>query len=218
MSTRGTYESPMSVPPDGFEETFSGEFCDHVVDLLLRAYSLTIGCFNLMFPYGDPNTVGTDLYRISGNMLTEMAEQRPDLLEVVELHPGFRHRAGGFDLYCHRVANTRDDIWTSFPNSEAKVVSQCATYFLPGMEPDLDAGSDVVLAHMGNERDGLLSAYLCIPVRSDDGQIEWGYAKEIFSREAGEVPASSTLPDEPPPAPEDVEPAVVRRRVRRRNT
>ncbi len=211
----------MSTPPAGFDATFTGDFCDQVVDLLLRAYELAGRAYDQVSPYGDANTVGTDLYRIAGNMLTELAEERPEMLDVVGIHPGFKHRAGAFALYCHRVANTRESIWTSFPNSEAKVVSQCASYYLPGMEPVLDPNSDVVLAHMGNERDGLISAHLCVPVRSDSGVVEWGYVKEIYSKPAVAItppPPTTTPPDEPPPVPVDVEPAVVRRRVRRSNT
>lgn len=198
--------------PAGFDSDFTPELCDHFVELLKSAYARAASCYELAAPYADGNTVGTDLYRFAGNMLTELAEQRPDLVQVVKLHPGFCHRAGRYELRCHRVASGHASIYSSFPGTDTQAVATCASMYLPGMEPAESPEPSVVLAHMGNERSKLISAHLCIPVPVEGDRIEWGYVKTIYAADA--VQSQPSPPHSPPPAA-DIEPAVVRRRVRK---
>jgi hypothetical protein len=203
----------MAPQPDELLETLSGEVGEMLTEVVQSAYKLAIDCFKRAKPYSDANTFGTDLYRFAGRMLSETAEDRPDLIEVVQEHPNFIHRVGRYDVYCHRVAKRKGaDIWRSFPNPETESVERSTTLFLPGLEPDLSKLTTVVLAHIGNEEVGLCGTYLCLPVNAGEG-IAWGYVHELYV--AQQEPVVSPTP--PPAAePEDVATPIVRRRARRK--
>jgi hypothetical protein len=204
----------MALQPDEFLEAFLGEVGEMLAEVVQSAYGLAIACFKLAKPYSDANTFGTDLYRFAGRMLSETAEDRPDLIEMVQEHPNFIHRVGRYEVYCHRVAKRKGaDIWCSFPNPETESVERGTTLFLPGLEPDLSKVTTVVLAHIGNEEVGLCGTYLCLPVNGGEG-IAWGYVHPLYVAQEEAV-----VPPTPPPAaePEDVATPVVRRRARRKS-
>jgi hypothetical protein len=203
-------------PPKGFDDTFNHDVIELLLEVVRSTYALAIDCFDRARPYSDGHTFGTSLYRFSGHTLTEAAERCPDLIRMVQEHPSFIHQVGSFRLICHRVAKNADaDIWSSFPNPDTEGVYRGATYFLPGLEPDLRNANTIVLAHIGNEHDGLCSLYLCVPITDDAQNLEWGYVREIYSQPIANV-VDDDMPD-PVAEPVDVEPAVVRRRVRRQS-
>ncbi|MCB9564123.1 MAG: hypothetical protein H6709_10520 [Kofleriaceae bacterium] len=210
----------MVSPPADFADTFTLEIGETLVELVSSTYELAIDNFNRSKPYSDANTFGTDVYRFGGHKLSEAAEDNPDLITLVQEHPNFVHKIGRYEVYCHRVGKTVGaDIWRSFPNPETEGVQRCTSPFLPGLEPDLNKASTVVLAHIGNPEAGLVSVHLCIPVRTGDGAVAWGHVHELYSATIAPMPAVAMpmpMPMPPPAAaPEDVAVAVVRRRPRK---
>ena len=201
-----------SPAPKDFDETFTLDVVELLLEVLRSTYVTAIDSFDVARPYSDGHTFGTSLYRFSGHKLTEAAERFPALIRMLQEHPSFVHQVGPFRLICHRVAKEADaDIWSSFPNPDTEGVHRGATYFLPGLEPDLTKANTIVLAHIGNERDGLCGLYLCVPVTDDNEHLEWGYVREIYSRAVSDD--SDKMPGDLA-EPVDVEPAVVRRRLR----
>lgn len=205
----------ISSAPDRFIRAFTPE----LQGLLVRAIKDTYheACeAHAVAPNSDSVTFGTSLYRFAGHRLSRLAEEHPEHIALVREHPSFLHRVGQYDLFCHRVAKRSDaNIWTSFPNPKTESYQRGVTLFLPGMEPGLEDVNHVVLAHMGNDEDGLYSVHLCIPIKDSVGGIEWGYTHELYQHPA-ESTSPMAMPSSSTPGPESVEIAlpVVRRRVR----
>lgn len=202
-----------SPPPDDFEETFTPDVCDLLLEVVRSTYKLATLCFDSARPYSDANTFGTELYRFGGRKLTEAAEDRSNIIETVQEHPMFIHRVGKYELFCHRVGKRRgDDIWQSFPNPETEGVQRSSSLFLPGYEPDLSKIRNVVLAHIGNESIGLCGAYICMPVNNGDGNVTWGYVHTLYERPAQDVGSEVVVTPVAVEPAVDVAPAVVKRR------
>lgn len=201
----------LGTPPTKFFTTFNDEVLPLLLEAVAGAYNEAGECYAIA-PNADANTYGTDLYRFAGHRLTRMAGQHPELMSVVREHPSFIHRVGDYELICHRVAKEASaNIWNSFPNPNTEGVQRGVALFLPGLEPNLNEVTRLVLAHIGNQEDGLCAAYICFPLANASGGIEWGYVQELY-RKHGETPSMAF---ERVPAEEvDVDAPIVQRRDR----
>ena len=198
-------------PPAKFFTSFNDEVLPLLLEAVAGAYNEAGECYAIA-PNADANTYGTELYRFAGHRLTRVAGQHPELISVVREHPSFTHRVGDYELICHRVAKEASaNIWNSFPNPNTEGIQKGATLFLPGLEPNLDGVTRLVLAHIGNQEEGLCAVYICFPLANASGGIEWGHVQELY-RKQGE--ALSTASERIAAEEVDVDAPVVRRRDR----
>jgi len=191
--------------PTGFNEIFSTNVRDGFVRALSRACENACECYNEGFGSNE-QTFGLETYHFSAYEITGLASASNLGLRIASRYPAFRFAVGKFSGGCYKVGRSaREDIWHSFPNNDNAAASLVHGPYLPGMEPDLTNADKVILAYMANHEDGLCSAYLCVPIREEDGRIvEWGMAEEIYKRGSELTAAVATFekhPEEAPAAP-----------------
>jgi len=172
---------------------------------------------------GNSKTFGYCLYHYAVHEISNSPEKEDGRLEVISTDPTFRFKVGEFELACHRVP--AGDIWDSFPRNDGAVGEMVDTeLWLPGCEPaeesaiDLQDVRKVVLAHQGGPEDGLVAAYICMPIRLNSaGQIEaWGYVKPLADpADFGRANPKDDMPKTPPESIDDV--SVRRKRKSKSN-
>ena len=154
--------------------------------------------------------VGQSLYWLPGYSLPEHAADAG--LELAEEANALLYRLGDVVFSCQRVGQAVTDIQRAFPRS----YKACAQYNrgqsqFEFMEEHPTESLPLVLAHMGNNRDGLLAVYLCRPSWVEDGKVRaWEFAYEVL---APNTQRSGAPVGEQVPAVEQVdEPQVLPRR------
>jgi hypothetical protein len=98
------------------------------------------------------------------------------------------------------------DIQGAFPRSYKACAQHYGGQSLFGFMEEREVESlPLVLAHMGNNRDGLLAVYLCRPSWVEDGKVRaWEFAYEVFTSntQRSGTPVGEHVPDvEPVEAP-----------------
>ena len=193
---------------DLFGATFNETIRSSLVDALGRAYRNAA-------EFHDPSigsntfTFGFNLWNFAVHELKRVAGESSGRVSFVSDRLYFRLRVGKFQIACHRVGRTgADNIWTAFPHNDGAVTEMVFQPYIPGFEPNLSEATRLVLAHMGNPEDCLCAAYLCIPIRVENGRIvQWGYVKKLYRADEGpgygvREPSSADL------APEEIVPIV----------
>jgi hypothetical protein len=147
---------------------------------------------------------GLSLYWLPGHSLPEYTGDMG--LKRLDDATALLYQINGVVFSCQRVAHTVNDIRHAFPQS----YKACAQYHrgqaqFEFMEGQLSESLPLVLAHMGNPRDGLLAVYLCRPSWVEDGNVcAWEFAFEVLApntrrsgRPVGEAVPAVEKVDEP---------------------
>ena len=169
-------------------------------------------------PGFDNTLVGQSLYRLPRHWLLETAGELGVKL-ADENNNALLYQVGGEVFSCQRVASTAMDIRGAFPGSYKACLQYYREYrkgqgVFDFMENDYGGNPPLVLAHMGNQRDGLLAVYLCRPSVVVDGNVRaWEFAYEVLG---ASVERKVMLSGEQVPAVEQVEEPLVRPRRERR--
>jgi hypothetical protein len=180
-------------PPAGFHDAFDSTIIEkHLLPALRRGYATA--CEQYDDERGNTSrTFGYNLYYVAGFEIASESEKSNGRLIVESTDPRYEFKVGPFNLACHRVGrNAEDSIWVSFPHNYGP---SAGLYYQQLTLPlNIELTDNVVLAHMGNPKQGLTAVYLCIPQRVSRGTIkQWGYAQQVWVAEStGEV-----VPTEP---------------------
>ena len=180
--------------PDELAQTFTPERLDCLVDGLETTYERVPSREEV--PGFNNVLVGQSLYWLPGFSLPEHAADEG--LELAEEANALLYRLGGVVFSCQRVSDTVTDIQGAFPRS----YKACAQYHrgqsqFEFMEERRAESLPLVLAHMGNNRDGLLAVYLCRPSWVEDGKVRaWEFAYEVFtsSTQRSGIPVGEQVP------------------------
>ncbi len=176
----------------------------------------------------DNTCFGLALYRMAPEELRPALRSEGHSLKVRSEDNAWVYELDGVTFSCQRVGSTSDvEIRRAFPRNYRAPLhgmygndAMGAWLPFPGLDRDREASSDapapLVLAHVGNEEDGLLAAYLCQPRWVENGHIRsWGFAVPLLECSGGTGVASARggpAPDVPPA--EQIGRAAVRRKSR----
>ena len=180
--------------PEELALVFTPERLDSLLDGLEAAYERVPSRDEV--PGFNNVLVGQSLYWLPGFSLPEHAADEG--LELAEEANALLYRLGGVVFSCQRVSDTVTDIQGAFPRS----YKACAQYHrgqsqFEFMEERRAESLPLVLAHMGNNRDGLLAVYLCRPSWVEDGKVRaWEFAYEVFtsSTQRSGIPVGEQVP------------------------
>lgn len=211
----GERELMRSEPDEHFLWTFSTDVTGRLVDGLLRAYETASEQY-VVARGSNAQTFGYTLYHFAVHELDLEAAESGGLIELLHRSPSFRLRVGEYRLACHRVGtHAFENIWSSFPSNDGAIRQMVDEPWFPGMEPTMSTARGVVIAHMGNQEDGLQAVYLCIPARERNGMIvEWGVAHQVWSADSTSIPVHDAPMVADAAAEEIIEEPVVRRRAK----
>ncbi len=201
------------LPPE-VASTFSPALVDALLEGLESVYDELPTSAEM--PGFDNTLAGQAIYRLPQHWLPELAGEFG--VEVVHENNALIYRVGSQVFTCQRVADTAQSIRGVFPRS----FKACLQYFhdynlgqmyFDFMEVNYDVDPPLVLAHMGNRKEGLIGAYLCSPSIVEEGKIRgWAFAYELLKPKVeNTVPPSDALV----PAVEEVVEAQVRPRRER---
>jgi hypothetical protein len=215
----GPFDRQNPDPGQAYRDAFIDDIKATIVAGVQRAYDIVQERHDEDLGY-NAHTFGHDVYHIGRHQLGLCCEKSGGkLARVEELKAIFRFQGGEYTLGFYKVGRSAEtNIWEAFPTSDngTMSVNTEGQLVLLGLEAEvMDRVDDlryVVVAHLGNPRDGLCAVYLCIPVRAENGKITgWGYAECIYKAQQGNRSIRPTAPAMPPPehqispvAPEEV--------------
>ena len=200
--------------PRPLASTFSPNLCSALLEGLEAAYEELPSRAEM--PGFDNTVAGQAIYRSPHHWLPELAAEFD--LEVIHENNALLYRVGSHLFTCQRVSSFTADIRSAFPRSYKAGLREFHEYHRGQMHFDFarrDHGKQppLVLAHMGNRDDGLISAHLCRPATVEQGQIRsWEFAYELLGAETETAPI---LSGESVPTVEQIAEPKVRRRRRR---
>ncbi|MEZ4225508.1 MAG: hypothetical protein R3B13_31440 [Polyangiaceae bacterium] len=203
-------------PGAAFEATFDSAVRQMLVDGLARAYDTAVELHDEARGSNE-RTFGFGVYEYAVHELAEGATDSKGRVEVASTYPSFRLNIGEFQLACHRVGKSEfEDIWGCFPNAESAAHTMVEEQlWLPGMVKHLgvENARKLVLAHMGNNEEGLRAVYLCSPWRTEGTRITaWVYCERLWTARQDaqlETKTQERVPDEV------IDEVVVRRRAKK---
>lgn len=194
---------------DVLQEKLTAEVKETLVRLAQRAYEANAECYDPLIGH-DGMTFGLMVHKSFRHFIIQMAEgEVKPWLHLIQRGPQFLFRLMGFTASAYRVGVSLDaDIAQSFPKNRtgawilaAANMVQLVLPFDGNIEPDDSNCSSVILAHIGNPRDGLCSLFLGVPSGFDEKNIVtgWSTVVDIWKREDSAFAATaSTGPSQPP--------------------
>lgn len=203
----GPFDRQNPDPGQAYRDAFIDDIKAMIVARVQFAYNTVQERHDEKLGY-DAHTFGHNVYRLGRFQLGRCCEESGGkLARVEELKSIFRFQGGEYTLGFYKVGHSADtNIWEAFPTSEngAMSVNTVGQLVLLGLEDAMmDRVDDlryVVVAHLGNPRDGLCAVYLCIPVRAESGKITgWGYAECIYKAQQGNRSIRPAAPAMLPP-------------------
>lgn len=204
--------------PPNLADTFTDPLRSALVTGLEHTYEHLMTPAEL--PGADNTLEGVALYRTPQHWLPQDAADFG--LEALMDSNALMYRVGPVLFSCQRVARTFEPIAGAFPNSYRIGLRHLRDYqsgqkLFSFMEVDYAHAPALVLAHMGNERDGLLGVYLCCPALVKNGKVKcWDFAIPLYEAQGGGDAERGTTPHAVDlPAIEPVGEPIVRPRRKR---
>lgn len=212
--TPGPFGRTNPDPGDDFRATFTPAVKQQIVKLLRIAYDTEVEKYDESLGY-NPTTFGFCVYHLAKFRLQKHLSEFSgiEFSTVDQIGALFRMHGGQYNVGVYKVGHSaQTNIWEAFPPTEngANPGKNEGQPFLGGFElsmlDDVTKNHYVIVAHLGNPKDGLVAVYLCIPMESEHGKIKrWGYAEQIFSADdvLGALPLEPTglVPAEEPEVP-----------------
>lgn len=201
----------MSKLENVLREKLTDEPKEALIRLAQRAYEANAECYDPLIGH-DGMTFGLMVHKSFRHFIIQTAEgETKPWLQVIQRGPQFLFRLLGFTASTYRVGDSLEaDIAQSFPRNRtgawllaAANMVQLVLPFPGTADPDDSNCSNVILAHIGNPREGLCRLFLGVPSGFDEKNIVTGWSTlvDIWKREEAALAASASTGQSQPPKP-----------------
>lgn len=198
------------------EERFNPEIADALVEVVQRAYTANMDCFDPQIGH-DAMTFGLMVHKSVRYFICNLSDDCK-WIQVLQRSPRFVFRIADFTISSYRAGDSVDDDMSEiFPKNRTGAwllasgnQEQMTFEFMNDgtVIPDDTNCSHLILGHVGNQNDGLGLLFLGVPSAfNEKNQITaWSTLHQIWRKEGGEdiglvLHSRPSAPQPPPERP-----------------
>lgn len=209
----------MSQTLELLQREFTPERNNQLVNCLHHAYQASIESFTPEHGH-DGMVFGLMVYKSAIHFLSQVSN-RESWIQMISENPRFLMKVGRYTTGVYKVGTSRmDDPESSFPNNRVGAfmlaeanVRQMSLFGEESLFEDDTIFTNLILCHIGNSEEGLLSVFIGIPAQFNEERevTAWSTTYSIWNKDKDESPNVSITPfiNEPKVDVERIEPPIL---------